>query len=546
MRLKTFCACLALVTYSGIAMDPTSDRGIQTAGERKATAENKSGPVDQTNLENLSKEDLLREIARLSKENTDLQQKVEKHESVLAEIVGNNVIGKALKNNRMDTISFLLDNGANLEKLQKRLRNELDTCAISGRVDMFKFLLEKGADPNGLYRNGNSLLITALRQSKAKIAKLLLDHDNKSTGKKLIPFTLYDTPNKDGETPLMLAVWVRDISDSDRLEIIKSLLEKGAEVNRTDREGTSALKIARQIKASEEIIKLLKDAGATEDNEKDDSKNISATNGKSPVARATEDNEKDDSKNISAINGKSPVVRLYEYCQRKNLSLKFECEENPEGKSRCVITIKDNKYDDGEYHKSQREAKNKTADYTLRKLMENNGSPAPDNRDPTVKLREYCSDKSTSIDVSDITYIYNKYADGTFNCKIQLKDEIFDLNLHCKSKEEAKKKIAEHVYKILTNQTKSNETSRQGLFSEENYPSSYNSREAEKTERGRADNVSSSVTFISDGSDSESSGSSDSSSYISVNVYEAGGSSPSLSPERSTSSDSESSTSSDS
>ncbi|MCR4555513.1 MAG: ankyrin repeat domain-containing protein [Alphaproteobacteria bacterium] len=535
MRLKTFCACLALVTYSGIAMDPTSDRGIQTAGERKATAENKSGPVDQTNLENLSKEELLKIIA-------DLQQKVEKHESVLAEIVGNNVIGKALKNNRMDTISFLLDNGANLEKLQKRLRNKLKTCAIFGHVDMFKFLLEKGADPNGLDKNGNSLLITALRQRKAEIAKLLLDHDNKSTGKKLIPFTLYDTPNKNGETPLMLAVWVRDISDSDRLEIIKSLLEKGAEVNRTDRKGISALKIAREINASEEIIKLLKDAGATEDNEKD--------------AGATEDNEKDDSKNISATNGKSPAARLFDYCQRKNLSLKFKCEENPTGKVNCVIILKGNKYDDGEYHKSEREAKNATADYTLRKLMGLD-------RDPIKELNDYCLDKSTSIDVSDITYIYDEYEDGTFNCKIQLKDKIFDLSLNCKSKEEAKKKIAEHVYKILTNQTESNETSRQGLFSEENYPSSYNSREAEKTERDRIDSVSSSSTS----SDSESSGSSDSSSssstssdyersgssnsrpnesYIRAIVHEHGGSSPSLSPESSTSSDSESSTSSDS
>ena len=450
MKLKTFCACLALVTYSGIAMDPTSDRGIQTAGERKATAENKSGPVGQTNLENLSKEDLLREIARLSKENTDLQQKVKKHESVLSEIVSNGVFMKQVKHNRMDIVSFLLNNGADLTRIKDAIQGAIHTASWCGDEDMTKLLAEK-AEKLGI--DVNRYLSRAADKKKFK-------EDN--TNKK---------------------AYGKDIS-------------------------------------------------------------------------ATENVEKDDSKNISAINGKSPVVRLYEYCQRKNLSLKFGYKENKE-KFRCVITINGNEYNDGEYHNSKREAQNATADYTLRKLMENNGSPAPDkdNRDPTVKLRDYCLDKSTSIDVSDITYIYDAYADDTFNCKIQLKDKIFDLSLHCKSKEEAKKKIAEHVYKILTNQTKSNETSRQGLFSEENYPSSYNSREAEKNERGRADNVSSSVTFISDGSDSESStssdsessGSSDSSSYISVNVYEpGGGSSPSLSPESSTSSDSESSTSSDS
>ncbi|MBO6056365.1 MAG: ankyrin repeat domain-containing protein [Alphaproteobacteria bacterium] len=266
MKLKALCSAVVLCFVANVFAMNSDSQKDPTLNSKKF---GQLTPVNQANLENLSKEELLKVIA-------DLQQQIKTHESVLAEIVGDNVIGKALKNKRMDTISFLLDNGANLDKFQNRLRNELDTCAIFGRVDMFKFLLEKGADPNGLYRNGDSLLITALRQcntpkqgNEAKIAKLLLYHDNKSTGKKLIPFTLYDTPNKKGETPLMFAVWV-PLSDSDRLEIINLLLEKGAKVKRTDSTGMSALEIAKEINASEEIIKLLEDTGATEDNEKDE------------------------------------------------------------------------------------------------------------------------------------------------------------------------------------------------------------------------------------------------------------------------------------
>jgi ankyrin repeat protein len=46
------------------------------------------------------------------------------------------------------------------------------------------------------------------------------------------------------------------------IEIVKFLLEKGANVNAKDKEGRTALYYAGMLEATEDVIQLLKDAGA--------------------------------------------------------------------------------------------------------------------------------------------------------------------------------------------------------------------------------------------------------------------------------------------
>lgn len=402
MRLKTLCACLTLVTYAGIAMEPPSDGEMRSAG--KATAENRSGPIDQANLENFSKEELLREIARLRQENTDLQQKVKKHESVLDEVldetihtrdkkvlkeehkqlvravknedteklkflidqgmdVDETVYGKyytplivAIKDGKVDTVKFLLNNGADLKKSPKALVFAVKT----GKKDLVKLLLEKGADPNVLDKNGNSVLILALEKGYAEIAKMFLSGSDNNlvldliySGKNKMPmsdddirfrerlasFEHYDTPNYMEESPLMHAISSKKISDSDLQGIVKSLLKNGADVNRTDNLGMSVLKFAKEAERSEEIIKLLEDAGAIE---------------------YKEDNKK------------SPVVRLYEYIRSSrdfSLSdLRYEYKSGDKG-FMCTLCIKEEIFElKGRAYKSKRAAKDAIAGYVYNVL----------------------------------------------------------------------------------------------------------------------------------------------------------------------------------
>jgi len=160
---------------------------------------------------------------------------------------------------------------------------------------------------------------------------------------------------------------------------------------------------------------------------------------------------------------KSPVVKLYEYCQSKsnNISLsdlKFEYEIKPKGKFNCIIIINGETFKKDDLScNSKREAKNQIADYTYKKLIErDNKSALEDNRNPVIKLNEYCQDKNTKINLSDIEFLYDINTDGSFNCKIKINDQIYDQKLKCKSKKAAKNAIAEHVYSCLISLDKKN------------------------------------------------------------------------------------------
>ncbi|MCR4555434.1 MAG: ankyrin repeat domain-containing protein, partial [Alphaproteobacteria bacterium] len=373
---------------------------------------------------------------------------------------------KAVKRGYTDVITFLLNNGADPNKAPKVLKFAVNTgnkdlvelalakganpnkalklAVNSGNKDLVELALLKGANPNVLDKENNSMLMLALKKEYIEIAKLFLSNscsghildfiknkqpmsnDSIKLKERLAIFKNYDTPNEKGESPLIQAI--RNLKHSDLQEILTLLLKNKLELNRIDSStGYSVLTLAKLNERGEEIIKLLEDAGA---------------------------------RDVYMEPLESPVVRLYKYCVDKsnNLSLsdlKFEYKIKPKGKFSCFITIDRGNgndkevYDNGKSYNSKKEARKKIADYTLCKLMENEGLPVPDNRGPVKKLDDYCLDKSTPINLSDITYIYDKYADGTCNCKIKLKDEIFDLNLRCKTETEAKRIIAEHVYNLL-------------------------------------------------------------------------------------------------
>ena len=75
--------------------------------------------------------------------------------------------------------------------------------------------------------------------------------------------------------------------------------------------------------------------------------------------------------------------------------------------------------------------------------------PAQDDRSSVVKLYEYCQNKSRGFSSQDIEFLYDINGDGTFDCKIRIKDELFDKHLMCRSKRAAKNEMAEYVYNEL-------------------------------------------------------------------------------------------------
>lgn len=102
-------------------------------------------------------------------------------------------------------------------------------AARSGALDAARVLVEAGADVNQLTRYGWSPLLAAVQNRNYQMARFLIEHGANAS-----------IPNQGGWTPLYLATDNRNLEggdyptrepDMDHLELIKLLLEAGADVN---------------------------------------------------------------------------------------------------------------------------------------------------------------------------------------------------------------------------------------------------------------------------------------------------------------------------
>ena len=158
-------------------------------------------------------------------------------------------------------------------------------------LNIVKLLVNKGIDVNqiakgedGTYYEGRSPLSLAVFKGNAEIVKFLLLHDaDVNMDEEPILYTAVDCYNNDkknylniiklilnagtdidirysgsirGSTPLILSIL------NGYTEVVKLLIEYGADVNYTDKKGKKPLYYA--IGGKQEIIKLLVDEGATE------------------------------------------------------------------------------------------------------------------------------------------------------------------------------------------------------------------------------------------------------------------------------------------
>jgi len=113
-----------------------------------------------------------------------------------------------------------------------------NNCLVRPKV--IKLLLEYGADIDAETTSGVTPLMMAIAASNTEIAEMLILHANINAG---------------DETALMTAVW------HNRIDIVKLLIEKGADVNHKKTTGENALEWA-VFNGHDEIAKLLLKVGA--------------------------------------------------------------------------------------------------------------------------------------------------------------------------------------------------------------------------------------------------------------------------------------------
>mmetsp|Transcript_18676 Transcript_18676/g.60380 ORF Transcript_18676/g.60380 Transcript_18676/m.60380 type:complete len:881 (-) Transcript_18676:1194-3836(-) len=147
----------------------------------------------------------------------------------------------------LETVKLLLDKGADPKKQHAHGGSAFVEAATFGAVDVVKLLAEKGAEPLLHDKEGVNALMAAASQGKVDATRYLLDEYFTSK-------ELFDVAADSGGTALMFA------AAGGHLECTKMLIEKGGDVNKRVKGTPSYVEsVAQQIASGKEDVEPHKD-----------------------------------------------------------------------------------------------------------------------------------------------------------------------------------------------------------------------------------------------------------------------------------------------
>ena len=163
-------------------------------------------------------------IGRLVRPELDIDTRG-RHEDCPNERVGSTMLEKAATHSQLDTMKFLIQQGANIDSFRRDIPDEENTillkAAFMGRPDVAKVAIENGADINRRRFRGSSVLHEAVEdisaenlESKVAVVEILVKHG--------LDIDVFD---EDGYTALH---WV---AGSGNFHMAKVLVSEGANVN---------------------------------------------------------------------------------------------------------------------------------------------------------------------------------------------------------------------------------------------------------------------------------------------------------------------------
>lgn len=171
-----------------------------------------------------------------------------------------------------ELVKLLIEKGADVnvksDRYQTGGKTPLTWAVENNQTDFVKLLIEKGADVNMLAGDGTFALMEAVRLGNIKIIKLLLEKGAKINSSKVLSEAIGSSVtskriNNVRGTP-MNQINTIEVIDTLRTEIVKLLIESGADVNRKESSDVTPLMNAVE-KGNKEIIELLIRKGADVD-----------------------------------------------------------------------------------------------------------------------------------------------------------------------------------------------------------------------------------------------------------------------------------------
>eukprot|EP01133_Synstelium_polycarpum_P006245 gene6245-7238_t len=171
-------------------------------------------------------------------------KKIKKLDINVSDSLGSTLLSRATALGRRPIVMELLDLGANINRANNAGVAPIHLAVANGDDEMTVLLLRSGANPNVLSDASVTPLITAVRNGDEKFVELLFgdhraDHAGCMVGNAAQLAVDVNMPDKQKMTALMWAA--SEGNDS----LVRFLLHNGADVNRRDATGRTALFIAK-------------------------------------------------------------------------------------------------------------------------------------------------------------------------------------------------------------------------------------------------------------------------------------------------------------